>query len=88
MFWDGTVAGCEFDYELEQPWGRIGEQSFDEIWNGPRARALRNRLRRGEGAEFCSRCPYRHRSQEGSVILSRELRPLARSDRAPEGTTA
>lgn len=86
VFWDGTVVGCEFDYDLEEPWGRIGEQHFSEIWNGPRARALRKRLRRGERVEFCRRCPYRHRAQEGSVILSRELRPVAPPDRAPGRT--
>jgi MoaA/NifB/PqqE/SkfB family radical SAM enzyme len=86
VFWDGTVVGCEFDYDVEEPWGRIGEQPFGEIWNGARARALRNRLRCAEGAAFCRRCPYRHRAQEGSVVLSRELRSVAQPDGAPERT--
>lgn len=86
VFWDGTVVGCEFDYNLEEPWGRIGEQPFREIWNSPRARALRNRLRRSDGAEFCHHCPYRHRAQEGSVVISRRLRPAAAANGASERT--
>jgi MoaA/NifB/PqqE/SkfB family radical SAM enzyme len=80
VFWDGTVVGCEFDYDLEEPWGRIGDQPFGEIWNGAPAQALRNRLRHGRQEGFCRLCPYRHRAQDGSVILHREVRPAAPPD--------
>ncbi len=85
VFWDGTVVGCEFDYELEQPWGRAGEQPFAEIWNGPPARELRRRLRKGEVSGFCTRCPYRNRLQTGSVVMRRELGPRPQNAAATEG---
>jgi len=75
--WDGTVIGCEFDYDLESPWGTIGKQKFAEIWNGPQARDLRRRIHRGKKGAFCERhCPYQDRIQDGSAIQNLELHPL------------
>jgi MoaA/NifB/PqqE/SkfB family radical SAM enzyme len=78
VFWDGSVVGCEFDYELERPWGRVGEQSFREIWNGEAARATRRAFRRNEErSHFCGLCPYKNRAGGGSVITAKELRPVS-----------
>jgi MoaA/NifB/PqqE/SkfB family radical SAM enzyme len=75
--WDGTVIGCEFDTDLESPWGRVGDQSFAEIWNGPQARELRRGIHRGNRGSFCEKhCPYQDRIQDGSAIRNLELRPL------------
>jgi len=77
IFWDGTVVGCEFDYGLESAWGKIGEQTFAEIWNGPRALQLRRGIRGiVERPKFCGLCPYQDRGQESTVIGCEELRPL------------
>jgi MoaA/NifB/PqqE/SkfB family radical SAM enzyme len=74
VFWDGTVVGCEFDYDLENPWGTLGEQSLAEIWNGSQAINLRKRLRKGENsASFCTICPYRDRDQNSSVLSYVEM---------------
>jgi len=75
--WDGTVVGCEFDLDLENPFGRLDEQDFTEIWNFPQARALRRRIRKGIRGGFCEKhCPYQDRVQDGSAIQNLELRPL------------
>jgi radical SAM protein with 4Fe4S-binding SPASM domain len=77
VFWDGTVVGCEFDYGLEAAWGKIGEQPFKEIWNGPRAIQLRRAIRAGRRRpDFCRLCPYQDRGQDSTVIGCEELRPL------------
>ena len=75
FFWDGTLVGCEFDYDLELAWGRMGEQTFREMWNGPRAVKLRYDIRTGDRRPgFCDRCPYRDLGQESTVISCVDLR--------------
>jgi radical SAM protein with 4Fe4S-binding SPASM domain len=75
--WDGTVLGCEFDYKYENPWGRIGEEKFSEIWNSPQAFELRGRIRKGNRDTFCDRhCPYQDRIQDDCNISCEEFRPL------------
>ena len=76
IFWDGTVVGCEFDYDLEMPLGNINTGKFREFWNSSRAAGLRNRVLKGKQDGFCGRCPYRGRVRDGSVISRIELRPL------------
>jgi MoaA/NifB/PqqE/SkfB family radical SAM enzyme len=75
IFWDGTVVGCEYDYDLESPWGKIGEKSFTQIWNNPKALDLRSALREGPGNVLCPRlCPYQHRAPFGTEFWCKELR--------------
>jgi len=75
--WDGTVVGCEFDVDLESPWGNLGEHTFSEIWNGPQALDLRRSIHRRDLGVFCEKhCPYQDRVQEGSAIRNLELRPM------------
>lgn len=76
VFWDGTVVGCEHDYDAELPWGRIGDAPFRDLWNGAAARATRRAVRRG-GAAFCRNCPYGNLPRGGTVIQAEELRPPA-----------
>ena len=77
--WDGTVVGCEFDYKLESPLGKIGEQKFAEIWNSPQALKLRQSVRKGMKGTFCERhCPYQDRVQDDCYISCEEFRPLKR----------
>ena len=71
VFWDGTVVGCEFDYETTNSWGKIGDRPFTEIWNS--VSALRHRtaiLNRKHRPIFCSSCPYRDRVQKSSIVYS------------------
>ncbi len=78
VFWDGTVIGCEYDYDLTDPWGKIGEKRFQEIWNNPKAMNLRHSIRRGRRQNlpsFCIQCPYQDRVQNSCVLSCKELRP-------------
>jgi MoaA/NifB/PqqE/SkfB family radical SAM enzyme len=78
IFWDGTIVGCEFDYDVEAPWGRIGETPFAAAWRSARAAALRRSIRSGTGRPaFCRRCPYQDRLADTCVLTSRELRPAS-----------
>ena len=45
VFWDGTVVGSEHDYELELPFGKIGECPFSQIWNSANAIRMRRSIR-------------------------------------------
>lgn len=75
--WDGTVIACEFDYKLQSPWGKIGEQKFSQIWNSPQAQEIRQRIREGTAGTFCeAHCPYQDRIHDSSYIQCKELRPL------------
>jgi len=72
--WDGTVVGCEYDYDLEMPWGNINETSFRKIWNSAKAKALRRSIRAGQRGPFCRRlCPYQDRVQDSSFLVCKEL---------------
>lgn len=77
IFWDGTVVGCEFDYGLQMPWGKIEEQSFKSIWNSSQAMKLRCFIRNGpDRPMFCSLCPYQDRVQDSNVLSCKELRSV------------
>jgi MoaA/NifB/PqqE/SkfB family radical SAM enzyme len=77
VFWDGTLVGCEYDYDLLMPWGRLDHQSFDSAWNHIRAQTMRRSIREGPGRpKFCDACPYRDRVQDACVLACKELRPL------------
>lgn len=51
----GEVVPCCFS---DEQMGRLGEASFEEIWNGPRYADFRARLIRGQFADYCitNRC--------------------------------
>jgi len=69
IFWDGTVVGCEFDYELTNVWGTLGQKSFMEIWNSPVATEHRRSiLGKQDRPGFCTACPYHGRSKKGSIV--------------------
>ena len=69
VFWDGTIVGCEFDNDLEIPLGKVGVQSFLEIWNGSAAVRLRSLIRRGPTRpDFCTICPFQDRIQDSCVL--------------------
>jgi MoaA/NifB/PqqE/SkfB family radical SAM enzyme len=77
VFWDGTVVGSEHDYEKEMAFGRIGEQSFSEIWNSPQALKLRRSIWEGrDRPSFCDACPLQDLSQRGVELSCTELRGI------------
>ncbi|MCK4595523.1 SPASM domain-containing protein, partial [candidate division WOR-3 bacterium] len=77
LFWDGTVVGCEFDYDLEIPFGKVGKQGFKKIWNSRNALKLRRSINTKKGyPEFCNRCPFQDSIQNSCVISYIEYRPL------------
>ena len=86
IFWDGTVVGCEFDYNLEAPFGKLGERPFMELWNSPRAVSLRRKIRRGPRRPgFCDLCPYTYRGRRGTVLVCKELRSAEGVEAATAG---
>jgi len=81
IFWDGSLVGCEYDYDLQAPWGKIGEQNFVRLWNSPQAIELRRAIRKGlPRSEFCRRCPYQDSVRDRPVLSCKELRPVGGAD--------
>lgn len=77
VFSDGTVVGCEFDHELELPFGGVGEKPFAEIWNNINSYQLRESVRKMEGRpDFCRKCPYEGRVQNSCVLHCLELKEV------------
>jgi len=75
IFWDGTVVGCEYDYNLTAGWGNIATQHFTEIWNSPQAIKLRHSIREcRDRPSFCSPCPYQDRAQDFVELYCKELK--------------
>lgn len=54
---DGTVSMCCLDYSRAYLVGDIMKQSFDEVWNGDRFKAIRERVTKGIPAtRLCGGC--------------------------------
>jgi radical SAM protein with 4Fe4S-binding SPASM domain len=55
--WDGKVLPCCFDKDAYHVMGNLNEDSFREIWNGPKYRSFRKSLLSGRGMiEICRNC--------------------------------
>jgi MoaA/NifB/PqqE/SkfB family radical SAM enzyme len=79
VFWDGTLVGSEHDFDLELPFGKVGEKPFSTLWNGPQAIQMRQRLRKGhDRPSFCAHCPHEDKIQRGAELLCREFKPLTK----------
>jgi len=76
---DGTVVGCEEDYNAQLPMGRLGEGvTFGQVWRSRTAAAVRERIRdRMDEQSFCRNCPYRDRDSTSCSIESTLLNPEA-----------
>ena len=56
---DGTLVPCCLDHEGDIPLGNLFAQPLDEIWNSPRARAIREGFsQRKPSEELCRRCGF------------------------------
>jgi radical SAM protein with 4Fe4S-binding SPASM domain len=55
--WDGKVLPCCFDKDASYIMGDLNEESFNEIWNGPRFRTFRKSILSGRSMiEICRNC--------------------------------
>jgi len=55
--WDGKVIPCCFDKDAEHIMGDLGQESFREIWNGPRYRVFRKAILKDRSMiEICRNC--------------------------------
>jgi radical SAM protein with 4Fe4S-binding SPASM domain len=55
--WDGKVLPCCFDKDARNIMGDLNEESFSEIWNGPRFRIFRKSILSGRNMiEICRNC--------------------------------
>jgi MoaA/NifB/PqqE/SkfB family radical SAM enzyme len=59
LFVDGTVVGCDQDFDAQKPIGRIGPGvTFRDIWTSSEAAAVRRTVRNSsESLSFCRNCP-------------------------------
>jgi radical SAM protein with 4Fe4S-binding SPASM domain len=57
MTWDGDIVPCCFDKDAKYTMGNINQQSFEEIWNGPKYQEFRYRLfNNRKEIDICSNC--------------------------------
>lgn len=55
--WDGKVIPCCFDKDAEYIMGDLSQESFREIWNGPRYRVFRRAILKDRSMiEICRNC--------------------------------
>jgi radical SAM protein with 4Fe4S-binding SPASM domain len=55
--WDGKVVPCCFDKDAEHIMGDVTQDSFREIWNGPKYRIFRKSILSGRHMiDICSNC--------------------------------
>lgn len=55
--WDGKVIPCCFDKDAEYVMGDLNQDSFSEIWNGPKYRIFRKSILSGRHMiEICRNC--------------------------------
>jgi MoaA/NifB/PqqE/SkfB family radical SAM enzyme len=57
IFWDGSLASCERDYDIKTPLGNVRDGGVLKTWNGPAMRDLRRKHREGTfTAPACAKC--------------------------------
>ena len=55
--WDGRVLPCCFDKDAEYVMGKLNENDFKSIWNGPEYKAFRqNLLKSRKEIDICTNC--------------------------------
>jgi len=69
LFPDGTVLACEFDFRYEHVFGNINNQSFKEIWFGPKSREFRAQFKAGRDRfSFCRDCVFDYKLIPGCIV--------------------
>ncbi|MCK5701530.1 MAG: SPASM domain-containing protein [Cyclobacteriaceae bacterium] len=57
MTWDGDIVPCCFDKDAKYTMGNIHNQSFTDIWNGPKYQDFRSRLfENRKDIDICENC--------------------------------
>lgn len=80
VFWDGTVAVCEFDYESGSALGNVNTTPFRDMWNNQTARRLRESVLSWKNRPaFCDQCPYVGRGKNSSIVRSAILSHQSRN---------
>jgi radical SAM protein with 4Fe4S-binding SPASM domain len=55
--WDGQLAPCCFDKDLNHPMGKLGNDSFSTIWKGRSYQEFRKKILHGRASiEICTNC--------------------------------
>ncbi|MEQ8767650.1 MAG: radical SAM protein [Planctomycetota bacterium] len=68
---DGDVYPCCYALDGDLRLGRLTDQSFEEIWNGPEARDLRRGMLSGDVPTLCEKCRFRdHYPPESDLPLA------------------
>ncbi len=77
---DGTVVGCEQDWDAQQPLGVFSPSTtFASIWYGERASQVRKIIRdTPETLSFCRNCPYAGLSTSACSVRGIRLNPAIR----------
>jgi radical SAM protein with 4Fe4S-binding SPASM domain len=80
MFADGTVVACEQDYNAQQSFGVLSDQTtFTDIWFSERAARIRKKIRdRPTDLSFCRNCPYADRRSNPCSVQGFDLAPIPR----------
>ncbi len=69
LFADGEILSCEFDFRYDYSFGNLNQQSFREIWFGPKAKEFRRRFRKNrDEIAFCRDCVFDYKLIPGCVI--------------------
>jgi radical SAM protein with 4Fe4S-binding SPASM domain len=69
LFADGEVLACEFDFTYLHSFGNLNQQSFRDIWFGPRAREFRKTFQRDrDRIAFCRDCVFDYKLIPGCVV--------------------
>ncbi len=81
ILWNGDVVPCCFDVDGVLIIGRFGEQTLEEIWNGPALAELRRRHRRLDfrSLPLCAACQHTHARLNGARVRNFLRARLGRS---------
>jgi molybdenum cofactor biosynthesis enzyme MoaA len=77
--WDGTIVGCEHDFDNTTPYGKFPDDgSVMQILNSPRARDFRRQFLKDKKAfGFCAHCPNNDRVVADCTVAKTELEGAA-----------
>lgn len=69
LFADGEILPCEFDFSYSHSLGNLNEQSFNDIWFGPKAKQFRKTFKRNrDEISFCKDCVFDYKLIAGCVV--------------------
>lgn len=77
--WDGTIVGCEHDFDNSTPYGKFPDDgSVMQILNSARAREFRRQfLKERKAFDFCAHCPNNDRVVDDCTVAMTDLEGAA-----------